>query len=653
MKNNKGVSMKMWLLTVLSFFFYSGITNAQEIESAQCKNVVYIYISFTKQHVAALDRQLGPKILSPKAFFSGMRNEFVKSWDPRKIFLLESDTQDLIPEMTDEATEKIANGDCEVYEKAAEKLEAAKKRSHAVAERILTQNDLKEQIQKRSAELLNNKQARTQLKEQYKKRASNEEELKSRHLNLLVSLYNTQKYNLSSLAEENELEQQAYAVAVKAFKRIISQNRKSNLAEDMLKAGFSGADAHSDYLTNEELNEMIQSMKAQFIGLGVGIVEGERGIYVQSLIAGGSAEQSKTLESKDLVVRINGLSTENMSLDEFRKNSMGTLDSVVELEIIRKGQLKKVSVIRKTVNQHAQNVIVNGYEVDGKVVGYVQLNSFAAENAATSMREHMDKLIKEKGKVDGWVLDLRNNPGGLYEMAADVAALFIGPNKIVSNELSIPKPGEKPFKTLKTKENSQEPYGEPLVVLISNNSASSSEILASALQLHGRGLIVGSEGTFKKGSMQTIMDWNRALPKGFKVLGGARLTSGYFFGLDGEPIQNRGVSPDVLIPLKNSDEEESDISESNLDHALPTPTSLAKLHPNQDEVKEMLKSIEDEREPLLEVARKNASKYGVEFVKSQKDKDVVLEAGKSVVVDIIKAVEESLKEQKEGEEKKI
>jgi len=643
--------MKIGLIAA-SIFFYSLFALAEGLQPAQCKNVGIMYIAFSEQHVADLDKELGPKILSPQAFFGGMRTEFVKKWDPRNAFLLESDTKDLIPEMTEAQVNKITSGNCEVYEKAAEKLEAAKNRNQAVAERILKQNDLKEQIQKRSAELMNNKQARAKLKEQYKKRASNEEELKTRYLNLLVSLYNTHKNSLSKIVEANELEQQAYAVTIKSFNRILNEKRKSTLAEDMLKAGFSGADAHSSYLTGKELSDMIAAMQPHFIGLGVVIVEGERGIYVQSLIAGGSAEQSKALEPKDLVVRINGLSTESMSTDEFRKNSIGPLNTVVELEILRKGQLQKVSVIRKKVDQQAENVIVKGYEVDGKMVGHVQLHSFSATNAATSMREKMDKLIKEKGKVDGWVLDLRGNPGGLYDMAADVAALFIGPKKIVSHELSKQDDNE-PYKTLWTKENSLEPYGEPLVVLISNGSASSSEITASALQLHGRGLIVGSEGTFKKGSMQTIKDWSR-LPRNFKILGGARLTSGYFFSLDGEPMQNRGVSPDVLIPLRDPQEDEdSEISESMLDHALPTPTSITKIHPDQEGVKRMLKAIEEEREPLLEVARKNASKYGAEFVKSQKDKDVVLEAGKSIVVDIIKAVEESLKEEKEEEVKKI
>ncbi|MCJ7785937.1 MAG: S41 family peptidase, partial [Desulfobacterales bacterium] len=295
----------------------------------------------------------------------------------------------------------------------------------------------------------------------------------------------------------------------------------------------------------------------------------------------------------DQILKIDGELTKNLSLMECVKRLRGPKGTKVTITIMREGftQPKDFTLVRDVIPVRSVR-----HELLEKNYGYIRISQFQ-EKTASELDNHLKALEEEsKGALKGLVLDLRNNPGGLLDQAVKVSDRFIESGLIVSVE------GRKEDQKMKFSAHSQgtlSPY--PLVVLINGGSASASEIVAGAIQDHGRGILLGTQ-TFGKGSVQTIFS--------LKDGAGLRLTTARYFTPNGRSIQAKGITPDITVKLLLPEEEkitpvpkqpmEKDLERHLIDMEKEPPKEKEK--PKKEEVKEK-QPVDNHRERALELLK--------------------------------------------------
>ena len=304
---------------------------------------------------------------------------------------------------------------------------------------------------------------------------------------------------------------------------------KKELIDNSIKGMIEQLDPHSAYLTPEDFKEMQVDTAGKFSGIGIEISQEQGRILVVSPIEDTPAYKAGLLAG-DLILEINGESTQDMTLMDAVKRIRGEKGTTVTLLILHKESNKPVEVpiVRGTIP--IVNVKTQSLE-DGYL--YLRLTKFQ-ESSTRNLREEIEKYQKNH-TLKGIVFDLRNNPGGLLGQAVSVADTFIEDGTIVYIQ-GKDKANRKDFYATK---NSNE-VKVPLVTLINAGSASASEIVAGALQDHNRSLIVG-ERSFGKGSVQTIIPMSDG--------SGIKLTTALYYTPSGRSIQATGIEPDLRIPF--------------------------------------------------------------------------------------------------------
>ncbi len=289
-------------------------------------------------------------------------------------------------------------------------------------------------------------------------------------------------------------------------------------------------DPHSSFLTPEHFKEMRVDTKGEFGGLGIEISRGERGIRVVSPIEDTPAFRVG-MKAGDLIIQIEKESTQEMSLMDAVKKMRGKPGTKINLTVARKGEGKPLHF---TITRAVIKIRSVKWRLEASNIAYVRIIQFNEQTNRLLERALAD-LGKKAGKkgLQGVVLDLRNDPGGLLDQAVAVADSFLNKGLIVYTKGRIPG-----------KDMSFEAHpgdlagGVPIVVLINAGSASASEIVSGALQDHHRGVIMGTQ-SFGKGSVQTIIP----LADG----SGLRLTTAQYFTPSGRSIQAKGITPDIVV----------------------------------------------------------------------------------------------------------
>jgi carboxyl-terminal processing protease len=289
-------------------------------------------------------------------------------------------------------------------------------------------------------------------------------------------------------------------------------------------------DPHSVLLSPEVYKEMQTQTGGKFGGLGIVIGIRDGGLTVISPMDGTPASRAG-IKSKDKIIRINDESTINMSLNDAVSKLRGEPDSKVSIWVARKGwaspreiELTRAEIKIKSVESHMLS----------NKIGYVKLKSFQA-NSYDDLREQLDALSGKAGGLNGLVLDLRNNPGGLLDQAIKISDTFLSKGTIVS---TVGFGNKLRDETKANKRNTEPEY--PIVVLVDSGSASASEIVAGALKNHNRAVIVG-DTTFGKGSVQVIY--------GHQDSSALKLTIAQYLTPGDISIQSVGITPDIkLIP---------------------------------------------------------------------------------------------------------
>lgn len=294
--------------------------------------------------------------------------------------------------------------------------------------------------------------------------------------------------------------------------------------EGMLKALD---DPYTRFMKPQNYSEMRTESKGEFGGLGIVIGVREGHVTVISPIAGTPAYE-KGVQAGDLIVKINGEPVDDLSLNQVVDQLRGKVGTDVEVTFFRPGlrKLLPITITRANIPlPGVRSTLLAGG------IGYAYAPSFTEKTA-----EEIEAAITgwEKGELNGFILDLRSNPGGLLDAAIGVCQIFLGPGTIVSVKNRAGT--EKRFKTY------NKPHGDwPLVVLIDEGSASASEIVAGAIRDNKRGLLLGTK-SFGKGSVQTVLP----LVDGSALA----LTTAYYYTPAGELIHKKGIKPHVSVSLR-------------------------------------------------------------------------------------------------------
>ncbi|MBF0318422.1 MAG: S41 family peptidase [Nitrospirae bacterium] len=324
---------------------------------------------------------------------------------------------------------------------------------------------------------------------------------------------------------------------LKLFTEVISII-KSNYVEEVkvkdliygaLKGMLNSLDPHSSFMTPDLFKEMKVDTKGEFGGVGIQI--GKKGgfITVISPIEDTPAYQAG-IKAGDAIVKINGESTEKMTLYDAVSKMRGPKGSKVAITIMRTDwkEPKDFTLMRDTIKVKSVK-----YKIINEDIGYVKINQFQEKTVADLVKAL--EALREK-KAATLLLDLRNDPGGLLQGAVGVAEQFLPPNKLVVYIKD--RAGDK--KEFFTEGNGK--YEKlPMVVLVNEGSASASEIVAGALKDWNRAIIVGTT-TFGKGSVQSVLPLSDG--------SGLRLTTARYYTPKGTSIQNTGITPDIVVKLK-------------------------------------------------------------------------------------------------------
>jgi len=313
-------------------------------------------------------------------------------------------------------------------------------------------------------------------------------------------------------------------------KEYVEETKSKDLIYGAIKGMLETLDPHSAFLPPNMYKEMQEETKGRFEGLGLEITLKEGILTVVSPIEDTPAYKAG-IQAGDQILKIDGEATKTLTLMESVKRMRGPKGSKVTLTIMREGfpKPKEYTLVRDVIPVRSVR-----YELLEKQYGYVRLIQFQ-EKTDSEFQKAVKALEEEtKGGLKGLILDLRNNPGGLLDQAVKVSDRFIESGVIVSIE------GRREEHKMKFNAHPQEDNLSryPLVVLVNGGSASGSEIVAGAIQDHGRGIILGTQ-TFGKGSVQTIFS--------LKDGAGLRVTTARYYTPNGRSIQAKGIVPDIVV----------------------------------------------------------------------------------------------------------
>lgn len=381
------------------------------------------------------------------------------------------------------------------------------------------------------------------------------------------------------------------------FERIRSSYVEEVDQEKLIQAAINGMltslDPHSNFMAAEEFDVMRVQTRGEFGGLGIEVTQENGFVKVVTPIDDTPAEKAGIL-SGDFITQVDGEAVLGMSLDDAVKLMRGPIGSEIVLTIVREGTDEpfEVTIIRDQIKVKAARVRIEGDTVVMRVSGFTEQTY---ENLKDGIAKQVEKA-GGMGKVSGFVLDLRNNPGGLLTQAVLVSDAFLEKGEIVStrgrdaqdSDRRNAKPGDLT-------------NGKPLVVLINGGSASASEIVAGALQDHHRAVLIGTR-TFGKGSVQTIMP----LQSG----SGIKLTTARYYTPSGRSIQALGVSPDILVeqrPRKEETEEEVTIRKQR------TEADLRGSLENDSLTEDQKAQLEAERKAQADAAKLRDEDYQLSY----------------------------------------
>jgi carboxyl-terminal processing protease len=305
----------------------------------------------------------------------------------------------------------------------------------------------------------------------------------------------------------------------------------AKLIEGAINGMITSLDPHSRYMNEQAWHDMQETTHGEFGGLGIEVTMEDGLVKVVSPMDGTPAARAGIM-SGDLITFIDGDAVQGLTLEQAVNKMKGPVHTTTNLKIERKGADKPIDV---SIEREIIQVKPVSFRTNGGDIGYIRISSFN-EQTTDGLHKAVADIMKEirQDKLAGYVLDLRNNPGGLLDQAVSVSGTFLARGEVVSTR------GRTPEETQRYSARTGDmTKGKPLVVLINGGSASASEIVAGALHDHKRATLIGTR-SFGKGSVQTI------IPLGTGN-GALALTTARYFTPSGHSIQAKGITPDIEV----------------------------------------------------------------------------------------------------------
>ena len=359
--------------------------------------------------------------------------------------------------------------------------------------------------------------------------------------------------NLANSYSKNELYEKIDLfgeVLEKIKKDYVDDVNQSKMMDSAINGVLQSLDPYSAYMSPELFKEMQTDTRGEFGGLGIEIGMESGVVKVISPIDDTPAAKAG-IKAGDYIIKIGDDQVQGKSLMEAVKLMRGPVGTSIELTVRRKNVKKPLEfkIIRKIIEIKSVNSEILG---KNKNLGYIRLKSFN-EN---SDKQFLDivKQFEKDSKIKGYILDLRNNPGGLLTQAINITDFFLNDGEIVSTK------GRRASETRKFfAKKGDQIKGKPIIVLINNGSASASEIFAGALKDHKRAIILG-ENSYGKGSVQSIIPLRNG--------GGMRLTISKYYLPSGDSISEVGVTPDIVVEETGDDFKINSKNDNQLNYAL-------------------------------------------------------------------------------------
>ena len=409
------------------------------------------------------------------------------------------------------------------------------------------------------------------------------------------------------VAQENDAQASIYE-QLDLFGDILERIRAQYVEDvdeaELIEAAINGMlvslDPHSSYLSEDDFEDMRTQTRGEFGGLGIEVTQEEGFVKVVSPIDDTPADKAGMV-SGDFITHVDGDSVLGLTLDEAVELMRGPVGSEIVITVVREGvdEPFDVSIIRDTIKLIAVRSRTVG---DTVVLRITTFNSQTYPGLEEELAERIEELGGMEG-VNGFVLDLRNNPGGLLTQAIEVSDAFLDAGEIVSTRGRELVDGDRYNAT-----PGDLAEGKPIVVLINGGSASASEIVAGALQDHQRAIVVG-EKSFGKGSVQTVMP--------LRGRAAMRLTTARYYTPSGRSIQALGVSPDIVVTQPRPPEPEAledEEAEEEDDRPFRTEADLRGSLENDDDLSEdEREQIEAEREKVEATAALREEDYQLAY----------------------------------------
>ena len=368
---------------------------------------------------------------------------------------------------------------------------------------------------------------------------------------LLVLIFSFLFLNKSSAATDADIYKKIDLfgeVLDKINKEYVDEVNQAEAMDAAINGVLQSLDPYSAYMSPETYQNMQTETSGEFGGLGIEVGMESGVVKVISPIDNSPASEIG-VKAGDYIVKINDIQVQGKSLTEAVNLMRGPVGSDIQITIRRRGVKK--AIIFSITREIIQIASAKSKLIDNNI-GYLRLTSFN-QNSANQIKKEIQKLKKQK-KIKGYILDLRNNPGGLLSQAIKISDLFLDNGEIVSTKSRRKSENIKRFASKGDFIN-----GKPLIILINYGSASASEIVAGALKDHKRAILVG-ETTYGKGSVQSIIP--------LKNKGAIRLTISKYYLPSGKSISKVGVTPDIEVNEKTEKFKINTESDNQLDFAL-------------------------------------------------------------------------------------
>ena len=370
-------------------------------------------------------------------------------------------------------------------------------------------------------------------------------------LNFLTFILILSLFSQKVISSENEIYEKIDVfgeVLEKINKEYVDEINQSDSMDSAINGLLQSLDPYSGYMSPEIFNEMQTETSGEFGGLGIEVTMESGVVKVISPIDDTPASRAG-IKAGDYIVKINDTQVQGKSLSEAVELMRGPVGSAIELTIRRRGEKKAL-----TFNVTREIIQIKSVKAEllEKNIGYIRLTSFN-ENSAGQIKKEINKFEKNEN-LKSYILDLRNNPGGLLSQAIKISDFFLDNGEIVSTKSRQQSENRKWFA-----KKGDLTKGKTILVLINYGSASASEIVAGALKDHKRAILIG-ENSYGKGSVQSIIP--------LKNKGAIRLTVAKYYLPSGKSISEVGVSPDIEIDEEGDDFKIKTETDNQLNYAI-------------------------------------------------------------------------------------